>query len=546
MGNSFKPFNYYNYNEAAEEIIINQDATQRPVFSKIFDLLSKILMYILCVSFPLDIYFKYFYNEAINIGGIDLIAANSLILQITGAFRIFMYVFFILSYLFFEFKMGFASLINQKIDRYCVILAWMSYCYYILQTEPLEHSEAHFYALSTVTAIMITSATYILLTILMFFFEDSFIKRTLKLKIGEVSRTEEILKKLKKYAYETVETEEPTDAFCKLGEVFYLDLDSWTGERFDSSPAENNSFRNLKEPEIFNLRDAYKLSRAIFLKSSSTPYSLTKDNFIEIFGDEQYANEVFTEFDINHSQKISKENFRNTLACFFRQRALLSKSLVSMCSFINIIKRIVYVTAFILLLIVFLVLFGTGLKELFALVVSSALVMNFIGSGAITDLWKNIMFLFSHQFDIGDEVILDDREMIVHDIGLISSSFLLSNGGAIKVINSDLWNKTIVNMTKAPEKVLPFSLNLPADITQEQMNSLKYAIFKFVKDRPFEFYDTFVVGSSSSDCSSIKQLETSILLKFKNHTNRSKKFTTRAEFTAYLRDFLKQNEICKL
>lgn len=545
MKTTLRPFDYYLYNEAKEEIIVNEEAMKKPIFFIIFDILSHILFYILSVSFVLDIYFRYLYEGDLLFLGIDWIAVNQIFLIISGSFRIAMYLFYGISFLLYQFRMVFISLVYQTVDRYLVIFTWMCYLHYFIQLKSFGPEGLQFYLQATVASIIITCMTYILLSILMFLFEDNFIKKTLESKIREVSKAEKALKKLKKYAYDIEEEQQDEDVFCNLGGMLYLDLDSWSNERYDANSTNDPSLRNLKEPEIFNVKDALKLSNDVFLKSSSSPYSMTRENFFEIFGDEDYANEMFSEFDINHSQKISKENFRNTIVNLFRTRALLTKSMVSICCFVKIIRRIVFALAFIFLTIIFLILFGARIKEMIALLVSSAILVNFIGSNVISDLWKNIMFLLSHQFDIGDEVIVDSREMVVHDIGLISSSFLLSNGGAIKIINSDLWSKTIINMTKAPEKILLFTLNLPADINKDQMNSLKHAIFKFVKDRPFEFFDTFVVGSSKSDNSSIKELETSILLKFRNYTNRSKKFTIRAEFTAYLRDFLNEKGIIK-
>lgn len=543
MASTLRPINWYNYNEESEEIVINPNASKKPTFSIIFDFVSQVFWYILFISFPIDFYCKYFIKDDFYIGDYNVTSINKVILEISGSFRCILWVVYITSFIILKLNLLSVSLIYEKVDRLLTVFTWMCYCYYLFEVSEFEIKGYLIYVQSAIIASIITSAVCMFLSISMFLFENRFLRNTIKSKILEVSRTEKILKKLKKYAYDIEEESEISEDFCKISELFCLNLDTWSSDRYESNITENISFRDLKDPEIFNLKDAIKLSKDVFKKASSSDNILTRDNFVEIFGDEEYAGRLFTEFDINHSQKVSKENFCVSLGFYFRNRALLSKALVSTCNFVNILKIMAYTVASVFLAVIFMFLFGVNIKEMFALVVSSALAIGFLGSGMIKDMWRNIMFLISHQFDIGDDVIIDDKEMVVHDIGLVATTLLLANGGTIKLVNCDLWGKLIVNMTKAPEKILLFTLNLPSNIDQSQMHSIKSAISEFVKERPFEFHDTFVVGSQNTHCSTIKKLETSILLKFKTHTNRSKKFTMRAEFTAFIKKFFKENDI---
>jgi small-conductance mechanosensitive channel len=153
------------------------------------------------------------------------------------------------------------------------------------------------------------------------------------------------------------------------------------------------------------------------------------------------------------------------------------------------------------------------------------------------------MVLLSHPFDIGDDVIVDGVDYKVHKIGLVSSTFLGANGGKVKFLNSALWKKSVINMTRAPEKIIVFNFNLDPNLSIDTFRLLKMKIHEYLRRRPFDYYETFSLEASSESATNVNILSCSLILKCKSYKTKSKKFHLRVEATKVLKETFEELSI---
>lgn len=398
-----------------------------------------------------------------------------------------------------------------------------------------------------------TSFTFTGLAIFLQFFYESFIIKTLKDKIKEVSKTERIISILKNYRYVKDDdssssqdnTEDPTcfQVYCCGAPEKVADKEE---KAYSNIEDDNNkiSWALFKKPEIENIYEAKRLARDCFIKASGDKLEeLDYENFAKIFPTTKIAIEAFNYFDENSDQGISKKEFRNTIFRFYIDRINLEKGFHVSKGFVDMIGDIISIMCHGLLILVYLVIFGVSIKDLAALALSSALLINFSLSGMANDLFANIKVLLSHPFDIGDEVIIDDSPYYIKKIGLSSTTMIAENGGIVKFLNSSLSGSKIYNMTKSPEKILAFNFSLSPNTSLDTFLVIKKYVRNYLKDRKFDFYDDFTLKTTSEKTIGIDKLDCTLVLKNKNYKSRTKRFYMRTEFICYINKLLGELEV---
>lgn len=435
--------------------------------------------------------------------------------------------------------------VSRHIDNMSSLVAlviWLSTNLYLIEWIKKE-LYMFSYVRKAIISSLLTSAVFAVATFIMENFYIYFLKKSLCAKINEVDIREKILNLMKNYRYEIFEASSSESYSRGCLNLLWNGSGNGSGENHESHinlrrNAQNPDVRDLflQNPEIYNIFDAKTLARDVFLKASTDGKNLTFQDFSNIFPNEQVALQAFSFFDTNDEKRISKKDFRDTTVSFFIERMSLEKSMVIAENFVNIIRNIFYIAIFGFLILAYLVIFGIPLKDLLAFALSSALVLNFVISGMATEMYFNVIFIMSHPFDVGDDVVIDGVDLKVFQIGLSSTAFLESNGGKIKFLNSDLWRKNVINMTRAPEKKLVFQFSLSSRLSMDVYRKLREKILEFLRGHHFDFFEKFALESTSENFVAVNSLNCRLVLLCRGYKTRMKKFYLRAEFSKFLNE----------
>ncbi|KAL6121930.1 hypothetical protein NUSPORA_01086 [Nucleospora cyclopteri] len=397
------------------------------------------------------------------------------------------------------------------------------------------------------TSGVITCIVLIFSDIILQKFSLYFINKSVRSKIKETNQTENILRRLESFRYDNSNTNSDSTS-SQLGcfDVFTINICGFN-RRNGNQEFDPDSFilgdLKINPPVLKNVNHAIDLAKDVFLKASHGKDELSFDDFAVIFTKPEIALKAFAFFDSDHDRSISKKEFRNTILFFYKARVWLEQSISANKDFAIIISRIWYLFVDLSLIIIYLVVFGIPLTKIATVFISSALAFNVVIGETCSIMSKNFIMLLSHQFDIGDDIIVDGEDLKVYHIGLSTTSFINVQGGKLKIENSDLWKKTLINMTKAPKKIIAFSFDLPADVTIDQIQILKKRIHTFLISKIFDFMDHFKLINQKTEQTDIDVVHCTIILKCKGYKNRSKKFLLRLEFTNFLRKILSELKI---
>lgn len=541
----------FNWYEDAAEIDVEEFEPvkkERNQFNRLFEMIQKVFNYLIIISGPVYI-FRYLFNfNKFNISGVNLNHILISILLFCGSYTIIFVLMAIVSKFLNRIGLKMIEKRFKSVSRWLSLTIWFLLMLYVSNYIKEAFKEYFRYIKSFILSGILTGIVFSGLTLAIEFFYESFVAKSLLSKMKEVDKKEKIISAMKNFRYEISESSTDETAGCDCTQIFF-------GRDSDVNSDINISHINLnkkdedvigalyfKPPELQSVHDAKTLAKDVFEKATSS-VEMNFSEFSDIFPNTQIAIQAFSYFDSNNDQTISKKEFKDTLISFYISRVNLEKGFEIAKGFVEIVNDIAIIAAFSFLILAYLVLFGIPLKELLALALSSALVLNFAVSGLAIDMYFNIMVLLSHPFDIGDDVIIDGCNYTVYKIGLSSTSLLAKNGGKVKFMNRDLWAKTLINMTRAPEKILFFTFKLSSDIDVDKFREMKNRIHSYLKTRRFDFYEAFSLEATSEKATAIEVLDCSLLLKCRSYKTKAKKFGLRAEINKFLLELFKEMEI---
>ncbi|KAG0437027.1 Mechanosensitive ion channel protein 10 [Dictyocoela muelleri] len=550
MNYTEQTFNWY---EDAADVDIDEFEPvdkERYKISYYFDLTLSIFRYITAISFFI-LLFRYAFNQKNYL--IEGIRLNTILFYSIVFFGSLIIITMLMESLLFILKMIGAVLIEKRFKifyRWASMAIWFTLNLYFLNNFLKEEMGDYYkYLRSFLLSGILTSISFTGESILMQLFYESFVAKSLDAKMKDVDLKERIIAVMKAYRYEISDSTPSESEKCACADIFCMNESNGEsedrGSHIDINAKNEVSVGGLyfKPPEMATLYDAKTLSRDVFSKASKDGNELTFNDFQQIFPNTQIALQAFAYFDVDNAKSITRKEFRDTIISFYIDRINLEKGFEIAKGFVDIINDMVSVVVGGFLCLAYLVIFGVSLKDLLALALSSALVLNFAVSGMAVDLYFNFIVLLSHPFDIGDDVIIDGVDYTVYQIGLNSTSFLGKNGGKVKFINSVLWKKSLINMTRAPEKVIMFNFKLDSNIEIDKFRDLKSKIHHYLKQRPFDFYESFSLEANSENSTDIKTLDCCLVLKCKSYKNKGKKFHLRTEFNYFLRKMFEELEI---
>lgn len=538
--NDNKPFDWYQDTMEVESPEFRQTETKRTVTQRVFDLAIKSFNYMALISGILWIVWYFFNLTNFSIGGLKFTVILILVFFYFGSLGListFMrFVCFI--------SRKFGENIYVKVDcahRWISLGLWYGLNLYFIQFVEVELGDSLHVFKAYLQSGLLTSISFVVVSVAMEFFYESFVEKSLYCKLRDVEMSERILAAMKNYRYELSESSSVVSRECTFGDLFFF-KDESDDENDEHIALKRKDKRvgslYLKVPELQSLYDAKTLGRDVFEKAANGAETLNFDCFATIFPNDQIALQAFPYFESSGNHEILKKDFRDTLVQFYVDRINLEKSFEIAKGFVAIIGDIFTIIVSALLILAYLVIFGIPIRELLALALSSAFLLNFLVSGAATDIYYNILILLTHPFDVGDEVVIDDTDFRVYKIGLTSTSFIAPNGGKVKFINSNLWKSTLINMTRAPEKILIFDFILSPDIDVIKFQLLKNKLQKYLRERSYDFFETFSMESISEAATTVDKLKCRLVLRCKNYKTRAKKFALRIELTKVINELI--------
>ncbi|GAB4842485.1 hypothetical protein Ancab_012459 [Ancistrocladus abbreviatus] len=145
---------------------------------------------------------------------------------------------------------------------------------------------------------------------------------------------------------------------------------------------------------------------------------------------------------------------------------------------VNCLNGIMTLGVVVVVIFSWLLFMEIGTTKLLLLVTSPFLAATYVFSDSVKMFLEGVIFAFvRHQFDVGDRCLIDEIEMEVKHISILTTSFLKISGGEVTIYpNSILATKTIVNLTGEPDPNDYIELSLDPTIDESKISELRERI----------------------------------------------------------------------
>lgn len=202
----------------------------------------------------------------------------------------------------------------------------------------------------------------------------------------------------------------------------------------------------------------------------------------------------FNLIDINANGDLTREEFAISISNVYKQRSYLQKSIFDENQILqgldSILRKIIVVACVVIGFALLDPQLSTQITTLGTTLISATIL--FHGTAAIA--FQSIVFIvFSHPFDVGDKVIIEDDTLIVQEIGLWSCAFISTDDGkTVYLTNHNMRDMYIANLKRSPPMDEDFVIKVDPDTPKQKLDELEAKLKKFVVENKRDYVDTLI------------------------------------------------------
>ncbi|XP_021282535.1 mechanosensitive ion channel protein 10-like [Herrania umbratica] len=183
--------------------------------------------------------------------------------------------------------------------------------------------------------------------------------------------------------------------------------------------------------------------------------------------------------------KISKSSFRNWVVHAYVERKALAHSLNDTKTAVQQLHRLASAIVSVIIIVVSLLVMGVATIKVVFVVTSQLLLVGFMFQNTCKTIFESIIFVFvMHPFDVGDRCVIDDVQMIVEEMNILTTVFLRYDMEKIYYPNSVLITKPISNFRRSPDMGDTVDFTIDVSTPAEDINALKKAIQLYIESKP--------------------------------------------------------------
>lgn len=187
---------------------------------------------------------------------------------------------------------------------------------------------------------------------------------------------------------------------------------------------------------------------------------------------------------VNENQGISKSSLRDWMVNAFRERRALALSLNDTKTAVEELHNLLNVLVAIIILIIWLIIFGVPITHFLVFISSQLLLMVFIFGNTCKTVFEAIIFLFVlHPFDVGDRCEVEGVQMVVEEMNILTTVFLRYDNQKIIYPNSILATKPIGNYYRSPDMgdAIDFCVHIATPV--EKVAKMKERITGYIETK---------------------------------------------------------------
>ncbi|CEP19714.1 hypothetical protein [Parasitella parasitica] len=255
------------------------------------------------------------------------------------------------------------------------------------------------------------------------------------------------------------------------------------------------------------------------------------------------AKVAFDIFDRDGNGDITRREFRDTVVQIYRERKDIAISLRDTGQALGKIDYMLLAISLVALLLTSFAIFNVEVWHSLVPLGSILLALTFVFGNTAKNTFESILFLFvTHPYDAGDYVLVDGQFLLVHNLGVMGTSFVSGDGQLIYAPTTVLMTKLITNVRRSGSMGEAIKINIDFRTTSDQFWELHDRLLAWVTSQSRDFgpgFDLRVV-----DIVDVNQLILNVWLPHKgNWQELGRRFKRKTRFMLALKEIMTELNI---
>ncbi|KAI9168345.1 hypothetical protein H9P43_007717 [Blastocladiella emersonii ATCC 22665] len=292
----------------------------------------------------------------------------------------------------------------------------------------------------------------------------------------------------------------------------------------------------------YSPEEAKKRAKHIYhrlTRSSRRNRVLTLDHFLPYYeGDDAAAREAFNLFDIDNNGDTTYAELVDAVQAIYSDCADLAKARALLAVVLAKLDRAFWVFSVLCSAVLICVVWGMDLGRVLVPLGSFLVALSFAFGSTVRSMFESVVFVFStHAYDVGDRVFVDGMNLVVREIGILSTTFERWDGHLIYQSNVELQRKTIVNVRRSPPMTEPIEVQVAFDTSAAKIAALEDRLNAFLRTHRRDYRDAPGLFVQVFEIENVNRVKLVIFLDHRsNWQDARKRWQRRSKFVAALKD----------
>ncbi|KAF8112698.1 hypothetical protein N665_0062s0049 [Sinapis alba] len=254
----------------------------------------------------------------------------------------------------------------------------------------------------------------------------------------------------------------------------------------DEQMQETTNEEDESTRQILSEKEAKAAARKIF-KNVARPGAkhIYMDDLVRFLREDEAIKTMYLFEGAPETRKISKSALKNWLVNAFRERRALTLTLNDTKTAVNKLHQMINIVTAIVIVVFWLVLLEIASSKVLLFVSSQVVLLAFIFGNTVKTVFESIIFLFIvHPYDVGDRCEIDDVQLVVEEMNILTTVFLRYDNLKIMYPNSLLWQKSISNYYRSPDMTDAVEFCVHITTPLETIAMIRQRISNYIDNKP--------------------------------------------------------------
>ncbi|XP_048527158.1 mechanosensitive ion channel protein 6-like [Triticum urartu] len=187
--------------------------------------------------------------------------------------------------------------------------------------------------------------------------------------------------------------------------------------------------------------------------------------------------------------RVGKKSLKNWVVKAFRERKALALTLNDTKTAVNKLNQMANVVVGLIVSALWLLILGVATTQFFVFLSSQLLVAVFVFGNTLKTIFEAIIFLFvMHPFDVGDRCEIEEVQVVVEEMNIMTTVFLRYDNLKIYYPNSVLATKPIFNFYRSPDMGEGVDFSIHVATPMEKLTLMKERILRYIDSKKEHWY----------------------------------------------------------